>query len=202
MLDISNHTHPEEEALERYSLGKLDESEAAPIEEHLFVCHECQDRLAVTDDYIRTLRLAAPRLKPEPAAKPAGRRFWQIPKVMWVPAMAAVIMVAIVTQNPDSYATQVVELRSYRGAESSPAAESGSLLELKLGMEGLRSGRPYRVDIADASGTKVWYGAVGWKESVATVKVAKPLKHGQYWVRVYEMNPESDVVREYGLSVR
>jgi hypothetical protein len=68
MIIVTNSptTHIEEELLERYSLGKLGEDECASLEEHLLVCHSCQDRLAETDEFVRTIRAAVPRL----AAKP------------------------------------------------------------------------------------------------------------------------------------
>ena len=54
--------HIDEETLERYALGRLGEEEAAPVEEHLLICHSCQDRLAAADEYIRIVRAAAPKL--------------------------------------------------------------------------------------------------------------------------------------------
>ncbi len=57
--------HIDEETLECYALGRLCEDEAAPVEEHLLVCHSCQDGLAAADEYIRAVRAAAPKLAPE-----------------------------------------------------------------------------------------------------------------------------------------
>ncbi|MGE5647003.1 MAG: anti-sigma factor family protein [Acidobacteriota bacterium] len=49
------------ETLDQYATGKLeDESCVAAVEEHLLVCHECQDRLAELDRFIATLRAAVP----------------------------------------------------------------------------------------------------------------------------------------------
>ena len=50
--------HATEEALEQYALGRLSDADAAPVEEHLLVCSLCQDRLQVTDAFIRALRAA------------------------------------------------------------------------------------------------------------------------------------------------
>ncbi len=52
--------HIDDDALEAYSLGRLADAEAAPIEEHLLVCAECRDRLTGWDDYL-TAMLAALR---------------------------------------------------------------------------------------------------------------------------------------------
>lgn len=35
--------HLSEEIIERYAMGKLDECELAPAEEHLLVCQQCRD---------------------------------------------------------------------------------------------------------------------------------------------------------------
>ncbi|MCL5742619.1 MAG: hypothetical protein M1541_01640 [Acidobacteria bacterium] len=50
--------HIDDDALEAYSLGRLVDTEAAPIEEHLLVCAECRDRLTGWDDYIAAMRKA------------------------------------------------------------------------------------------------------------------------------------------------
>jgi hypothetical protein len=123
--------------------------------------------------------------------------------MIWVPALAAAAVIGIVIQTPSTYdRTQTVELRSMRGAETAVTIESGSLLDLRLGSEGLEPRHPYRVEIADAKGTKVWYGVVAWQNDLATIHVPKLLVQGQYWVRLFEMPPDSEVVREYGLIVR
>jgi anti-sigma factor RsiW len=72
--------HIDEETLELYALGRLAEEEAAPVEEHLLVCHSCQDRLASTDEFIRTVRAAASNLPPKkPKQKGDPKSFWRIP---------------------------------------------------------------------------------------------------------------------------
>jgi hypothetical protein len=203
MTDSLQNSHIEEEVLERYALGKLSEEQAAPLEEHLFICHQCQDRLEAADDLIKNLRLAAPLLEAEPAAEPWYQRFFRIPKLAWVPAVAAAAVLAIVIQTtPSLDRPQVVELRALRGGDSASEVESGSLLNLRLGTEGLRSGRPYRVEIVNSRGTRIWYGVVGWTDGAAGVNVPKLLGAGQYWVRLYEVDPDSELVREYGLKVR
>jgi hypothetical protein len=45
--------------LERYHLGMIsDESELAPIEEHLLACPECVERAAEAADYVDLMRVA------------------------------------------------------------------------------------------------------------------------------------------------
>lgn len=50
--------HIDDDALEAYSLGRLADADAAPVEEHLLVCAECRDRLAEWDEYVRAMRSA------------------------------------------------------------------------------------------------------------------------------------------------
>ena len=66
MVNRNYGDHIDEEILERYALGRLTEDGAAPVEEHLLVCHWCQDALAAADEYIRAVRAAAPKLASQP----------------------------------------------------------------------------------------------------------------------------------------
>jgi hypothetical protein len=50
---------PSNEIIEAYSCSKVtDTTELATLEEHLLVCHVCQDQLTLTDTYVRTVRTA------------------------------------------------------------------------------------------------------------------------------------------------
>ena len=44
-------SHPSEEILEEYVFHRLPEGLTAPLEEHLLVCHRCQDAVAETDAF-------------------------------------------------------------------------------------------------------------------------------------------------------
>ena len=57
--------HAEEGLLERYSLGALDETDLARVEEHLFICESCRERLQETDVYAAAMRGAARSLRLE-----------------------------------------------------------------------------------------------------------------------------------------
>ena len=48
--------HISEDLLDQYALKKLPEDEAAALEEHLLICHDCQDRLRLTEAFIAALR--------------------------------------------------------------------------------------------------------------------------------------------------
>ena len=62
MLEENRH-HPDGERMEQYALGLLDGSEIAGFEQHLLICHACQDRLAETDIYVRSMQSAARQIR-------------------------------------------------------------------------------------------------------------------------------------------
>jgi anti-sigma factor RsiW len=48
--------HLTEDDIEKYAMGKMTESEAAPTEEHLLVCQQCRDELELLGLIIAGLR--------------------------------------------------------------------------------------------------------------------------------------------------
>jgi anti-sigma factor RsiW len=59
-----------EEVVEAYSLGSLDRQAALAFEEHYLACERCASMVADTEDYIRSMKTALQRLRPE--TRPAG----------------------------------------------------------------------------------------------------------------------------------
>lgn len=57
--------HIDPEQLEKYALGHLSEAENAALEEHLLICSQCQDDLALTDRSIAAIRDVLKRHPPE-----------------------------------------------------------------------------------------------------------------------------------------
>jgi anti-sigma factor RsiW len=55
--------HVDQEELESYSMGRIPEEECVRLEEHLLVCDSCRKRLAETDLFIASMRLACARLR-------------------------------------------------------------------------------------------------------------------------------------------
>jgi Putative zinc-finger len=51
-------THISAEAVELYALGRLSDEEVAIVEEHLLVCEQCQQALALEDATIESIREA------------------------------------------------------------------------------------------------------------------------------------------------
>ncbi len=55
--------HITDDFLERYSMGIHPASETGPLEEHLLVCSDCQDRLDARDRFVGAMRAAAAKLR-------------------------------------------------------------------------------------------------------------------------------------------
>jgi len=54
--------HIDDDGFERYVLDQLSEADAAPIDEHLVACQECQDRLAQVNQRVQAMRASRRRL--------------------------------------------------------------------------------------------------------------------------------------------
>jgi hypothetical protein len=57
--------HISEDDLERYAMRSLPAPESVRLEEHLLICHPCQDRLRETDEYVAAMKAAAGKIRQE-----------------------------------------------------------------------------------------------------------------------------------------
>ncbi len=106
-----------------------------------------------------------------------------------------------------------VELLALRGGAPANHAQSGRPLDLNIDLTGIEdltgggsagvtsdstSGEApkYRVEIVDASGGPVWNGEAAGSQGSLSAHLAKGLKPGQYWVRLYSRGA---LLREFGL---
>ena len=51
--------HISEDDLERYAMQRISGAESGPLEEHLLICLECQDRIQSEIDFVIAMRSAA-----------------------------------------------------------------------------------------------------------------------------------------------
>ncbi|MCX6623074.1 MAG: zf-HC2 domain-containing protein, partial [Acidobacteria bacterium] len=157
--------HASEEALERYSLGASSDEETAQIEEHLLICHNCQDRLAETDLLIKPLRAAlAAEVSPVDGPAFGGKRkplrkflLWFAPhKLAWMPAFALVLLMAFAWTDfrVASPAPQRVALTVFRGAESDASAQASAEapIQLSMNLSALGVSPSYRIEIVNSMG--------------------------------------------------
>ena len=70
-LVIELNRHLGDEQLESYSIGNLAEQDIVRLEEHVLICEACQDKLALSDSWVRSVR--RPALKPAAAQGPGQR---------------------------------------------------------------------------------------------------------------------------------
>jgi len=206
--------HVTEEVLERYALGHLEECDAAPLEEHLLICEDCQIRLQAMDEYVAAMRVALEELsaerRPVPSRSPSSilnvGQFFKLKRTAAVLAVAAslVILLPMWDGQAEHYD---LHLQALRGVEQSivPAAPAGQPLRLTVDLAGLSQEQEVVLELVDSTGAGVWESTVEAAGTQAAADVDRSLSAGQYWVRVYEPAApgatRGELLREFGLRV-
>ena len=197
--------HPTEEILEEYALNRLPAALVAQVEEHLLLCHGCQDAVAATDEFVAAIKIAAN----QPALQPASRLAqWMSarPRVAsrmgLVPIIALFILALVMVWKPpqETSAPVAVSLSSLRGPSPLAPAPAGKPLRLSIDLPDLVSAGGYRIEVVDAAGSPVWSGPASEIDGRLTATMSKPLRNGVYWVRLY--GADSELLREFGLSAK
>jgi predicted anti-sigma-YlaC factor YlaD len=198
-------SHPSEDEWEEYAFGRLRESRAAHLEEHLLACTSCQSTLERVDQMIHSLRAAQPQAIHPPTAIPFQER--------WIPfrirpAMALslggifVLAVGIAVLHPWSQPSRLpiafIALASFRG-ESSASAPINRPLDLEISQSDVPPPGPYSMEVATTSGDSAWKGTGEITGPKIVGHVSKGLGKGTYWVRLY--GSSSELIREFGLRV-
>ena len=193
--------HPSEDILEEYVLDRLPEALTAQVEEHLLICHACQDAVEQADTFVSAMKIA--ERHPIPAAGLLGSHWRRAAPAASVAAVLAVAIVAALVvrkPTPASPSTPIkVSLSSLRGFSALAPAPAGKPLQLGIDAPDLAPGKQYRVEVVDTVGREVWQGAVMEADSKLVATMTKPLSAGVYWVRLYGGN--SELLREFGMSV-
>jgi len=99
--------------------------------------------------------------------------------------------------HPDIVHPDVVHLVALRGAEIN-RAQAGRALELTIDLTGLQEVGAYHVEIVDANGRTEWSGEATGSGNSRSLQIAKKLKNGQHWVRLYS---NAVLQREFGLRI-
>jgi hypothetical protein len=205
MAKIQNG-HPSEETFEQYSLGRLAGPDCEPFENHLLICSECQDHLAVIDAQIADIKHACRvAASSADARRRSGVFAWLFaaPKPMWAAAAAALVLTVSVPLYREATAPRgetEVTITTSRGAESVVAsAPARTRLKLNIEVQGVAIAGPCRVDLVNSEGRRVWTGQGLASNSSVSASVAERLPAGQYWVRIF--NPSGELVRESALQL-
>jgi hypothetical protein len=204
-----SRSHPSEETLENYALGRLPESEVAAVETHLLTCTACQESLTEADNYVSAMKAALEERHVAPAAKPSGSWLdWlrgQVrhphPLTAFSMGAAALALVAVVSYKPSSTSSELVTLRSVRGGNAAEPAEgrAGTPLTLTIQSAEWNVDPTFRVRIVDARGQEVWTGAPVLDAGRNVVRL-DGLGPGTYWVRLF--SPAGSQLQEYGLRLQ
>lgn len=201
--ELTFPSHPSEELLERFAMGKLAENEVAWVEEHLLFCTRCQEGVEEIDAFIRATRKAAAELPPL-VSKPKQR--WSSVFALPIPAAGVAIAALVLTVTMLSWrpfqTVQTVDLTATRGT-SAGTAKSDAPVRLNLAVADLSAGATFTVELVDSTGVPKWdqrdISPVG---SRLTANVPKSLRPGQYFVRVYSNSLKNELLTEYSLLVQ
>jgi hypothetical protein len=190
-------THASDESLGRYAMGTLAEAESTILETHLLVCHECQDRLAQTETYVRAMQTAASRVRREPARAAWGG--WRKPTLSLAFAVAFVLLMAVLVRPKGNTPAVAVMLQAQRGPVAAEAhAPAGKPLILRMDLTELEAMPSYRAALVDESGNGVWKGTAYARDNRAEASLSRRLSKGRYYVRLYSAGGE--LLREFGLE--
>ncbi len=208
-LDAGRHT--EESALEQFAMGTLTEEKSVELEEHLLVCHTCQDRLAEWDAYLEAIRAVAPRLRHE--SPPVWEKLlaWLprpslIPKPVWAGAFAVLALAVLIgfqagLLQPGRNQPFAVALSSSRGldATADTRAPAGRPLLLSIDLTELPQLAAYRLQVVDNTGAELASLAPQPKDGKLEAITPRSFANGEYFVRLY--SPSHELLREFKLRV-
>jgi len=198
-LDLRHH--PMEEVLERYALGNARAAEIEPLEEHLLVCSDCQERLSETDHYIFAVRDATKILAGESLAKRPATNLWPV----WAVGFAALAMALVmIPAHLRPIPAQEVFLETSRGAEPrliQPVA-AGRPFAINVAVTELAKSPTYALELLNDSGKAQWSGTARTDAGRLRAQVPILLAPGQYWVRIYLPSTPPSLLREFGLQAR
>ena len=202
-------SHPSNAVLECYSLGNLSETELERVEEHLFVCAQCQNELSSIDTYIGDMKYGCRETLRQMATQPGGLLgrlgpLFTLPRPVLAGACAALVLAVVLPVMRFQTALGVpaeVELATSRGA-GSPGAHAAARRPLLLQLDGstLPASGTFRAEVVNHGGSTVWSGPAVHDGVHLSFAVRRSLAAGTYWVRLYDSG--DDLVREYGLELK
>jgi hypothetical protein len=192
--------HLEEDLIERYSMGRVEEPELSALEEHLLICSRCQDQVEAEDRFARAARAALSR--PESAVREFRSR-WSFLTGRWAGlAYAGAVLLAayfLLPAGVNAPAAQIIPLRAVRGPSASGVGRARAALQLKLLDTNSLAPGSYTAEIADAQGGALLRQEKEQSAGELILDVRDGLPAGKYWVRLYR---GPDLVREYGLTLQ
>jgi hypothetical protein len=193
-----NSIHIDEGSLERYAMGQLAGPTLASFDEHLLECVDCQHRLEQIDQFMSAFRQAVVDL-------PAPVPFWRRPpRLAWaVPAMAVAAGLIVMVSRPavQTAVPAVIQMQALRGPESSQRVLAEKPMVFRFAVPEIAPNASYEVEFVNPSGRPVLSKKAQAKDGTISIPVSG-LRRGSYWVRVYDGQPNRELLAEYGLQAR
>ena len=202
--------HLTEDLLEEYLFGRVGEPELARLEEHLFVCLSCQNKLEELDTCIalikygtsaweRDQKLSGAKLLPWPRMSFGRGAF--LGAALAVGLACAVVLGGRTFSHHQPAAPSTVKLMAMRGGASDGLAQApaGRPLELTLDSNTLTPQAGYRLEIVNQEGREIWSGVPVAAGATLSALITKSPRPGVYWIRLYSAGGE--LLREFGMRV-
>ena len=200
-MQLVTNRHVTDDQLERYALDRLDQTERDSIEEHLWMCEQCEEALIAEEAYANAMRTAAREVRQR--VREPGWLFVPSPAWAWAAALLLVSLTTAVWRlslrtGADLPATVLLE--ATRGFDNlGIGAPAGRAFTLTLDLSGLVFAEKYEVEIVNAAGSTVFRSIAASQGRQASVNVRHGLPSGMYYARLYSSTKE--LLREYGLQV-
>lgn len=209
-MPTPSDSHPSDDEMELYVLGRLGEVHAAPVEEHLLVCETCRQRLEEMEEYAIAMRQALVEMNTEAGAvekKPWVQRisgWFTMPMPAWAGAAAVLLVItAFLPVWRSGGERYEAELQAMRGeAATAQQVPADRMLDLHIDVTGLPVLDSYRVEIAEASGQTIVETTLTREGDSLLLSTEQGLDNGQHWARVYAPAPNGALLREFSLRVR
>ena len=198
---MDTQRHGTDDQIDRYTLGTLPEAEVAAFEEHLLICDACREQTEIAQAFNIAIREA---LKQEaPAARSAAsRKDWRawLRRPAFQMALALVLILAAVSvyvgRGSRLPPLATLQLTATRG--EMPSVHPARELELSLAGAPADCG-PFRVEVVNSGGGKVWDGLADTEGDAVIVRVATALQPGDYFARL--ISDSGALAREYGFRI-
>jgi hypothetical protein len=187
--------HESDDQLELYALDRLSGTEVIRLEEHLFVCEPCRERLEQNAAFAFTMQDVLTQ-HPEESQAPWFGLFR--PQFAMGAFAVAVLAAGIFWMSSRGNLPPVasVQLIAMRGELQTVSAAKA--LDLTL-TDAPATGGPFRVEMVDSSGSPEWSGPLQSDASGLKAHIAKKVPAGTYFTRLYDASGK--LVHEYGFRV-
>ena len=213
LVEASSQFHPSEELLEEFSFGRVREPALDALEDHLFVCDQCQAKVEEFSEYSHVWKRGIASYTPR-----GGGALGDILAdglalpLLTRPAtlLAAGFLLAVVSTITLHYqrpAPASVQLTALRGGDDSalPSGPADRPIDLHMKAVTLPPAAGYRIELVNRSGRPIWVGDATRAGVQVSAHVSPNPGPGVYWVRLYGRRAETsqqDLLREFGLRLQ